>query len=278
MPTYIQYVRKKLKIGFFGRDEDLGWDAPVGLGTNRYLASDFRPRTGDRIYLVSSLKGLSLPALTALVVVNQESPLKPCRIEALKAEKKWTYASGEGSRWFPMLDASETLEKLHATTGMVLGKKKTDKKGRSLTTVQRLQGARSLRCLSAESENVIDAWADRASQAPLFISYRSKDGTKLARTVAAHLARSSIPVWFDEWSISIRLDDLDPKNAERQLLDNIYDQMMKCRAVIQIVTHKFGKSPWTEREKEWADQLPKFKIESESELGELEEQLLDYKV
>ena len=268
MRSFVQYVRREQKIGDFKRNEELAWDAPVGLGTDRCLTKEFRPRTGDRIYLISSLRGFSLPSLDACIIVDQDRPLNPQRVKALKAAKKLVFASGKGSRWFPMLDASKVLDELRATTGKVLGKR-IDSNGRNLTTVQRLQGARSIRCLSTESALVLENWLKKNSQAPVFISYRAKDGARRAAETAGYLARSGIPVWFDEWSISIRLDDLDHENAESQLLENIRTQMLDCRAIIQIITPEFGDSPWTQREMEWASELRKIKVLSKEDVSAL---------
>jgi regulation of enolase protein 1 (concanavalin A-like superfamily) len=87
------------------------------------------------------------------------------------------------------------------------------------------------------------------------------------------LARSGIPVWYDQWSISIRLDEIDKRNADEQLLENIRDQMGRCSAVVQLMTPGFGESHWTRLEKQWAADQLTYRISSESELAVLLQRL-----
>ena len=274
MHVYLQYVNRAQKVGEIASDEELAWRGPVGLGTNRRLTAAFMPRTGDRIYLVSSLAAMTLPSLDALIVVDFDRPLYARRCRALAEAKTTVFPAGRGSRWLPMLDATALLESLEATTGPVLGKK-IDKNGRQLSIVQRLQATRTMRCLNGASAQRIERWASENLTRSVFLSYRSKDGSKLAVAAARYLAEHGIPVWFDDWSISIRLDDLDWQNADDQLLANLRRQMEGCDSVVQIVTPEYGQSRWTALEREWASSSEVHTLTAESELPRLRRELLD---
>jgi hypothetical protein len=270
MTTYVQYVQRQRKIGDIARDDELAWEGPVGVGTNRALTREFKPKAGDHIYLASALHGI--PAVDARIVVSDGEALYPKRVAALREAKQQVFAGGPGSCWYPLLDATELLDGLSASsggkTGPILGVAR-DKNGRTLTGAQRLQGARTIRRLVPDSAAAIAGWADRQLRRPAFISYRSSDGSNLAAAAACYLALHGIPVWYDAWSISIRLDEIDEENAETQLLRNIRKQMSSCSVVVKIDTPEYGNSRWTGREQGWAAALPVCGVRSEADLAAL---------
>ena len=258
MATYMQYVRRDLKIGDIEQGEELAWNGPIGLGSNRHLTTEKKPKPGDHIYLVSSLGGSSPPSLDALIMVTKDNPSYPGRLVALRKVKEHVYAAGKGSCWYPMLDATELFEGLRggrgSAIGDILGVKK-DKNGKELSPPQRLQGARTIRSLVPDSILDIRAWVDKNLRHPVFISYRSTTGKKLASQVANYLATHGIPIWYDQWSISIRLDEIGKNNAEGQLNKNIRRELCACSVIVKVETEGYGESPWTKKEQKWSKGL-----------------------
>lgn len=255
MATYLQLVRRDLKIGAIGKEEQLAWEGPVGLGTDRTLTSGFAPRDLDTIYLVSTLPGRQLPSLDARIVVNSRKPAYPTRVNALSQAKGTVFAAGKESSWLPMLNAMPILQRLQARRGTGWGPvlaRAADNRGLAMSNAQRLLGLRTIRRLDDRSESKLQAWVAKRLTQPVFISYRSRDGSQLAIEAALFFAGSGVPVWFDQWSLSIRLDDLDWTHADEQLLENIPRAMAGCAAVVVVETPEYGTTEWTRRELAWA--------------------------
>ncbi len=256
---FIRYVRRDLKIGRMEPDDSLAWAAPVGLGTNVIHRGPARPREGDRIWLVSWLRldGVDFPpSLDALVVVTETDALFPDGVARLlgKGGKKEAYPAGKGSRWLPLMDAMPLLEELRDHAGRPVLAVRENKHGVRMSPGQRAsQGMRSLRRLSEEAGKRLRQWVEESLEAPVFLSYRRDDGDPIALALVQALLRTRVAVWWDRWSISIRLDDLDWDRAEEELMGGLQDAMADCALILRVKTRGYGRSKWTKRELKWCD-------------------------
>jgi hypothetical protein len=226
-----------------------GLQAPAFHVTRAAKGPATRVAPNDTIWLFSQLRaswGALPPALDAKLVVAdvQRRGSGPCRFEA-----------GPGSCWFPLFDATETLDAL--STVDAEGRERPLLAARTQTVGSALQSMRELASIEplAQLERTL---AERGFD---FLSYRLVDGTDNAFHAARTLASAGRPVWWDRWSLPRRLAERREWIHDRALEDYIQGRIRASRRVWGVPSQKYGEpGSYSHREMQLGRRLGTFRM------------------
>ncbi len=175
--------------------DDQGFFSPAFHAAPHNSGVATRVEIGDSIWLFSQLSscrwGVLPPALDAVIRVTDT-----CKVGILN---NFRFSAGEGSRWFPLYDATALLGRLKTVSA-------SGQPG-SLLTQKNKSGGQALRLLRqiSDAAPLLEYAETLANLRPHFISYRLIDGTEPAFHLANDLIRNQSAVFWDRWSLPRRL-------------------------------------------------------------------------
>lgn len=235
--------------------DDQGFATPAYHVSQAVRGPATRVTQGDTIWLFSQLRtpwGVYPPALDAKIIVSEVS-VRRARRSGEKAALR--FGAGEGSSWFPLCDASDTVAELTTVNAQGGVQKLLAERHQPIGRV--LQSMREL----AEAAPLI-ALERRISELGFdFISYRLLDGTRRAFEASLQLVQAGGAVWWDRWSLPRRL-------AERRefLNDSALDEFISERIgasinVWGIPSPKYAEpQSYSWKERELSSRLKKFRF------------------
>ncbi len=241
---------KKSDILFYAeeQDEKEGFKRPMFHITRRTTGPVKRIEKGSIIWLFSVLKapwGTFPPSLDAMFIVE--------RVEYL-ADGRIKFYSNKNSKWFPLFDASKLIESLNTID--VNGNQSKLRKDTSKPLGFYLQSIRE-----TTDGNLMMNWSDRIMESKFdFISYRIKDGTKLAFFTAKDLVENGKIVFWDRFSLPRRLAERREYVNSATLDVFLMKQIKNCSCVWGIISLMYAhENSYSLKEKTLAERLRKFK-------------------
>jgi len=239
MNHFAHYVKREviIKVNYLSpndpwyaehQPDDQGFEVPTYHVTRSTMGPATRVRAGDTIWLLSQLRtprgwlrwGRFPPALDAKIIVSRVDGVDELAPHAGN-EPSLRFSAGEGSSWFPLFDASDTLRKL--TT---FNPEEPEEEPRSLLATPTQTLGRALQSMrQIANAGPLVSLERRISQRGFdFVSYRLLDGTPSAFRKALQLVQVDRPVFWDRWSLPRRL-------AERRefLSDKALDEFIDNR-------------------------------------------------
>jgi hypothetical protein len=232
--------------------ESQGFESPSYHVTRATSGPAARVVVGDIIWLFSELKtpwSAFPPSLDAKIVVAEARDLRAGRSGASPA---FRFEAGDGSLWFPLYDATTTLEALVSVDS--LGQCRPllspgQPPGRALRRMRQLFDPEPILTLARAVEQLgYD-----------FVSYRLLDGTELACRKAAELIAQRRPVFWDRWGLPRRLAERRERVSDAVLDLHLKSRIAGSQAVWGISSPRYGESgSYSLKEKEAALNLGRF--------------------
>jgi hypothetical protein len=198
-------IPKEINHPFYADIQNLadGFERPLFHITRRSTGPVTKIEKGSIIWLFSTLKspwGKFPPSLDAKIIVERIEYLSDGRIKFFSTDK---------SKWYPLNDATKLIDNLITVDNKGNEKKLRQNNEKSIGIyLQSIRELGDVDALIQWSENVLNSEYD-------FISYRIKDGTKLAFLKANKLIESGKIVFWDRYCLPRRLAE------RREIVDSI---------------------------------------------------------
>jgi hypothetical protein len=248
MADFAHYVKREIvEVDYQSPDaawfaehhpDDQGFVTPTYHVTRAKTGPATRVSKGDTLWLFSQLRapwGELPPALDAKIIVAEVTDYRECH---RRTEAAFRFAADEGSSWFPLYDARDTLMALETKTPSRPGVRKLLARwDQPLGTT--LQSMREL----ADSTPLVDLERKLAVRGFDFVSYRLLDGTRAAFEEVRQLLQAGHAIWWDRWSLPRRLAE------RREFLDDpaldkfIRERIELSGTVFGIVSPKYAEHP-----------------------------------
>ncbi|WP_139379445.1 hypothetical protein [Zoogloea sp. LCSB751] len=265
MAHYVHYLPRKVvepdyadrSAQWFAENQpdDQGFEVPSYHVTRSTSGPATRVAIGDTIWLFSQLVtpwGSFPAALDAKISVCDVIPYH--RADEQPA-RTFRYQAGQGSRWFPLRDATACIKQLH--TRSLSGIVRPILSHPSQPIGQALQSMREL-----EDADPLLAWAEELSTAAFdLISYRLIDGTPRACKKAMELVHDRQAIFWDRWSLPRRLAERREFLSDAALDAHIMGEIHRCRKVWGIHSARYAEvDSYSAREMAEARRLNKLQL------------------
>ncbi|SMF04103.1 hypothetical protein SAMN02745866_00328 [Alteromonadaceae bacterium Bs31] len=230
---------------------DSGFDVPAFHVTRSTSWPVKEIHEDDVIWLVGQLSagwGTLPPAIDGKVVVGKIEEL-----ELEEGKSKTRFTAKEGSRWFPLADASDVLSNLEVIlkNGEIkqLYDPKSDNLGQAFQSLKKIV-----------NPSTIEMWASELLKKEFeFISYRIADGTKGAFFKAQQQIKQGSCVFWDRWSLPRRLAERRELVSD-EALDNLLMKKIKESSLVWgIESPRYDEEgSYSRREKQLALEMKKY--------------------
>jgi len=257
---FIHFNRRELRLRFptdpehpwFSelQSESGGFDRPRFHVTRATAGPAADVDSGDSIWLVGQLYapwGERFPAtVDARIDVSEVSPRN--------GQPGFRYEAADTSQWFALTDSTRELRALECTTH-----------GGDNTSLWRDHGRpigqylRRIRELA--NGEILEAWAVEQKSRPLhFVSYRIRDGSRLAFRCARALFDESRRVFWDRWCLPRRLAERREAVGDQPLDETIESSIKEADVVWGIESPLYGApESYAARERDLARRLNKYR-------------------
>ena len=255
---FAHYLKRKVKMRFSKREIELfykqnqnledGFDKPKYHITRRKSGPVTRIKTGDIIWLFSILEspwGEMPPSLDAKIIVEEVRRTK---------EGYYKFIAGPDSVWFNLNDATKCIAQIKTidSKGNIknLITKEKNILGKQLQSIRQIKNEKSLL-------DYLDVIENKGFD---FVSYRIKDGTKLAFLKVIRLLEQGKIVFWDRYCLPRRLAERREYVSDCKLDDHLIGILKKSETVWGIETKCYAvKNSYSIKEKETAIELKKYK-------------------
>jgi hypothetical protein len=265
MAHYVHYLRREVVAPNYedksdlwfaeNQPDDQGFEAPSSHVTSATSGPATRVAAGDTIWLFSQLFtpwGNFPAALDARVSVCGVTTYRKAQEQQ---SRTFRYEAGEGSRWFPLRDATACIQRLQ--TRNLAGTVRPVLSYPDQPIGQALQSMREL----ADVRPLLDWALELGATAFDFISYRLIDGTRLAYEKARQLVNEGQAIVWDRWSLPRRLAERREFLDDEALNDYIIGEITRCRTVWGINSDRYAETgSYSAREMSEAKRLEKLHL------------------
>lgn len=257
---YIHYNRREIRLRFPSNPEDPwfselqtesdGFNQPRYHVTRAIDGPASEVGAGDTIWLVGQLYApwgeCFPPTLDAKIVVASA--------DTRNGNSGIRYAAADTSYWFALTNATEHLRALKCKTTesapSLLWKDKNRSIGNYLERLRELANG-----------EILEDWEVQQQSMPLqFVSYRIRDGSRLAFQCARTLFDEGKRLFWDRWSLPRRLAERREAVGDKPLDERIESSIKEAEVVWGIESPLYGAmQSYSARERDLAITLKKYR-------------------
>jgi hypothetical protein len=257
---FIHFNRRDIRLRFPTDPEDPwfsdlqseldGFDRPRFHVTRAITGPADEVDAGDTIWLVAQLYApwgeCFPPTLDAKIDVASTAPRD--------GKPGFRYAAADTSRWFALTNATEELRALQCKTigsdSSMLWKHVNRPIGHYLRRLRELANG-----------EILKDWELRQQSRPLhFVSYRIRDGSRLAFQCARSLFEEDKRVFWDRWCLPRRLAERREAVGNKSLEKSIESGIQEAEVVWGIESPLYGAlGSYAARERDLAKNLKKYR-------------------